>query len=69
MNTNCPFSVHRITVFALILLILAAPFALGQTSTSGAIRGTLTDPTGAVIPNAIVTVTSQGSGAVRKVKL
>ena len=66
MKWNCLRSVHRVTLSALVLLIIAMPTAFGQTSTSGAIRGTLTDPSGAVIPNAVVTVTSQDSGAVRK---
>ncbi|WP_263384702.1 TonB-dependent receptor [Granulicella arctica] len=40
-------------------------FAFGQTSTTGAIRGTLTDPQGAVITSGTVTVKSQGTDAVR----
>jgi len=39
--------------------------AVGQTSTTGAIRGTVTDPQGAVLATATVTITSQGTAAVR----
>ncbi|WP_232298939.1 TonB-dependent receptor [Granulicella tundricola] len=39
--------------------------ASGQTSTTGAIRGTVTDPQGAVIAGGIVTIKSQGTDAVR----
>jgi hypothetical protein len=41
---------------------------VSQTATTGAIRGTVTDPTGAVIPNAVVTVTSNATSQVRAVK-
>jgi hypothetical protein len=42
-----------------------AHLAFGQTETTGAIRGTVTDPQGAVLPTATITVTSQGTSAVR----
>ena len=54
-------------VISLLTVFSAAYLAVGQTSTSGAIRGTLTDPQGAVIPTGAVTVTSQGTAAVRTV--
>jgi hypothetical protein len=38
-------------------VLIAGSIALGQTSTTGALRGTISDSTGAVIPGAIVTVT------------
>ncbi len=51
-----------------LLILLAASFlaftippALAQTGGEGAIEGTITDPTGAVIPNATVTATNQAS--------
>ncbi len=52
-------------VFSLSILLMPSPLALAQTSTTGAIRGTLTDPQGAVINMGTVTVTSQGTSAVR----
>ncbi len=53
--------------------VSAVPFALAhlalcQTSTTGAIRGTLTDPQGAMIGTGVVTVTSQSTEAVRTAK-
>jgi len=39
--------------------------AMAQTLTTGAISGTVTDPTGAVVPHATVTATNTGTGAVR----
>ncbi|NUQ30789.1 MAG: carboxypeptidase regulatory-like domain-containing protein [Acidobacteriaceae bacterium] len=48
--------------------LLLTQAIVSQTSTTGAIRGTVTDPTGAVIPNAAVTVTSNATSQVRAVK-
>ncbi|MCA1597226.1 MAG: carboxypeptidase-like regulatory domain-containing protein, partial [Chloroflexi bacterium] len=39
--------------------------AAGQTNISGDIAGTVTDATGAVVPNATVTVTNKGTGEVK----
>lgn len=36
--------------------------AFGQGGGNGAITGTVSDPTGAVVPNAAVTVTQQSTG-------
>ena len=43
--------------FAAILLA-SAPSVPGQTADTGALMGTLTDPSGVVVPNAVVTATS-----------
>lgn len=43
------------------LLALAAPAALAQTGGEGGLEGTVTDSTGAAIPNATVTATNQAS--------
>jgi hypothetical protein len=42
--------------------------AFGQTSTTGAITGVVTDPTGAILPNATVNVTDPGTGSTTTVK-
>jgi len=52
---------------ALALVVIAAltltmPMALGQTGGEGAITGTVTDATGAVIPNATVTASNDATG-------
>ncbi len=55
--------------YALLALLLAAclmaPTAFGQSLTSGDLTGTVTDPTGAVIANATVTLKSNGTGETR----
>ena len=45
--------------------ILFSIAALAQTITSGTVVGTVTDPTGAVIPGATVTITHEATGAAR----
>ncbi len=50
---------------AIGVLCLATP-AFGQ-STFGTILGTVTDPSGAVVPNAVITVTNQGENISREV--
>ena len=51
----------------LILVLCLAGFALAQSDTARLI-GTITDPTGAVISNATVTVTEAGTGRVSTAK-
>lgn len=63
---RCSFPSISGIVFSCVLLAAALP-GYGQTSTTGAIRGTITDPQGGLIPGATVTVTSQGTDAVRTV--
>ena len=55
-------------ISALALLISIAPGALGQTATTGDLKGTVRDISGAFIPNAEVTVTNQSTGEHRSVK-
>lgn len=53
-------------VFALLILP-SAPAAFGQGITTGTIAGTVVDPSGAVLPNATVTATSNSQGTTRQV--
>ncbi len=46
----------------LLLFVLISALAFSQSSTSGYITGVVTDPSGAVVPNAKVTVTSDSTG-------
>jgi Carboxypeptidase regulatory-like domain len=62
----CCSVLHSLLVFALAAL-LAAPFA-GAQSTGGRIRGTVTDPSGASVAAATVTLTNQATGATRSVQ-
>ena len=53
---------------ALAVLLFALPLSTGMANAQalyGSITGTITDPTGAVIPNAPVVLTNQGTGAVQ----
>ena len=54
---------HLLTV----VLLAAAAAASAQSGSAGSLRGTVTDPTGAVIPNATVHLTNQLSGLDRTV--
>jgi len=49
---------------ALILSLLFSVYAFGQAET-GQVNGTVTDPSGAVVPNATVTLTNNGTGQTR----
>ncbi|HXG95186.1 MAG TPA: TonB-dependent receptor, partial [Blastocatellia bacterium] len=61
----------RIAVYAFSLLLIVIPFsspAHGQVTATGRINGTVTDPQGAVIPNAEVVVKNDETGAEYKTK-
>jgi hypothetical protein len=49
-------------ILPLLILALAAFMAHAQSGGAGVVHGTVTDPTGAVIPNAVVHMTNQVSG-------
>ena len=49
-------------ILTLCTTLLFAVGALAQTTSSGDITGTITDPTGAVVPNAPVTITNDATG-------
>lgn len=68
MNWRLFLSRRRRSVASLCVLIATGYIANAQTSTTGAIRGTVTDPSGAVISGATVTVTSMATSQVRTVK-
>ena len=50
------------STFPVLVLILAVLYATAEGSNSGAVRGTVTDPSGAVIPDATVHLINQVSG-------
>src|SRR5437867_7104912 len=49
---------------ALASFLIAVGTAMGQISGGGSIQGTITDPTGAVIPGAPVTATNVATGVI-----
>ena len=51
-------------IFAVLLLFMAAPRASAQSTTAGAIIGTVRDPSGAVVPGANVKTTSTATNSV-----
>src|SRR3954464_12959087 len=55
------------SLFVLFLVLSLATFSIAQ-SDRGAISGTITDPSGAVIPDATITATSQDTGETRTAK-
>jgi hypothetical protein len=68
MNWKRSLSGLGVGVFSVFTMLIPVPTGFCQTSTTGAIRGTVTDPQGAVISDAIVTITSQATAQVRTVK-
>jgi hypothetical protein len=58
---------HRFYALLALLLVasLMAPAAFGQSLVSGDLTGTVTDPTGAVLANATVTLKSNATGEIR----
>lgn len=52
---------------AMVVCVLASPVMLGQAQNTGSILGTVTDPTGAVVANATVTVAEPSEGLNRTV--
>ena len=58
-NSRCIW----LTVFSLLILLTPSLFA--QTSATGALTGTVTDPTGSVVANVKVTATNTGTGQER----
>src|SRR3984893_7436400 len=68
MRWNSLLSCKRRVVLAILFPVMTAQLTFSQTSTTGAIRGTVTDSQGAVITGATVTVTSKATGQVRTVK-
>jgi hypothetical protein len=53
---------HRGAILPTLVLLFAALSAQAQSGNAGAVRGTVTDPSGAVIPNATVHLTNAVSG-------
>jgi hypothetical protein len=62
----CRMLVVVVGCYALVCFaVTLTPAALGQSATTGALTGTVKDTSGAVVPNAMVTVTSLATGQAR----
>lgn len=48
-----------------LLMVISVCSLMGQSAGTGALTGTVRDPTGAVVPNAMVTLTSTDTNQVR----
>ncbi len=55
----------RYALVAFFLLILSGPRVMAQTASTGAIKGTVTDASNAVVPNATVIATNLGTAVAR----
>ena len=62
--TDFPFTALKSTVLSMLLICLLAVVAFGQT-TNGSLNGTVTDPSGANVAGATVTVVNTATGAER----
>src|SRR5262249_23539423 len=65
---NLQHMAKKVSIAMALLALLAAllPCALAQTVVSGDIAGTVTDPSGAVVPNVALTLKSLASGEVKR---
>jgi hypothetical protein len=63
IKEGMPMKIHKPSLLMLSLLIFALPVPALAQSMNGAITGTITDPSGAVVPGARVTLTSTDTGA------
>src|SRR5579872_3444184 len=58
-----------VSIASLLLLVAAAPVVFGQAAAiNGQIEGTVTDPTGAIVPNATVSIQHVETGLTRELK-
>src|SRR5215813_9363229 len=61
------FNNMKKNLLALVVFSLLTAITLGQQSDNGSLTGTITDPNGAVVPNATVTVTNLDARSVKTV--
>lgn len=56
---------RNLSIFSLLLISFGVPVLLAQSAGTGALTGTVTDPSGASIANATVTLTSNETNQAR----
>jgi hypothetical protein len=59
------FGLNALNLAVLFFLAITSGPAFAQTAATGALKGTIADPSGAVVPNTTITVTSLDTGQVR----
>src|SRR6266700_3300430 len=67
VSNRLHLKVFRALTWALCFLAVS-PLAFGQSATSGAVSGTVTDPSGAVVAGATVELTSKDTNSVQTAK-
>jgi carboxypeptidase family protein len=64
-NCSCAWRIRMALLIVAGLLMACSPVSFAQTAGTGALTGTVTDPSGAVIPNVTVTAISVDTGQAR----
>src|SRR5690348_4228942 len=64
-NCSCAWRIRMALLIVAGLLMACSPVSYAQTAGTGALTGTVTDPSGAVIPNVTVTAISVDTGQAR----
>lgn len=63
-----PRRTFDLSCLTMIWFLMAATVVWGQsTASNGSIQGTIIDPTGAVVPNAHITITNKATGEIQKI--
>ncbi len=65
MESKAPCKRLLVGTLLCLLLMTAVPYLMAQSAGTSALAGTITDPSGAAIPNVTVTITSNGTGQSR----
>lgn len=65
-RTTCYRNVAAALLIALVVSLICATQAFAQSITSGDVTGTVTDPTGAVVPNANLTLTNDATNIAKQ---
>ncbi len=65
MESKAPCKRLLVGTLLCLLLMTAVPCLMAQSAGTSALAGTVTDPSGAAIPNVTVTITSNGTGQSR----
>ena len=65
MESKAPCKRLLVGTLLCLLLLTAVPYLMAQSAGTSALAGTVTDPSGAAIPNVAVTITNNGTGQTR----